>query len=133
MPEQVAMPFEVVSAKVYFNNLEATLAKPVHIEWNFALSRSVHHAAGHDKLSYSFMKSHKDLVGGEHHVFEGWDGVDGFYVASRCLEGTAESLPLLVSLLAIHTCVRHVGILPVDHIEEDRRTQQNLLGHLLKW
>ena len=92
------------------------------------------HAAGHDELADSFVKTHKNLVGGEDHVFETWGGSDGFDLASGLLEGGTQSLPLPLGLLAIdRSLLRHVGVFLIDDVKIGRRTQQDALCHLLEW
>ena len=89
------------------------------------------HVAGHDELAQSFVKTDKDLIGGEDHIFEAWGGSDGLDLASSMFQSGMKSLPLLLRLGVIDRGVpRHVGIFLVDDVEIGRGAQEDLFWHV---
>jgi hypothetical protein len=66
--------------------------------------------------------SHKDLIGGEYHVFELPDRVDGFYLQPGLLQRTTQVLPLMLRPDAIDRQA-HVRVLRFAHIEKRRRAE----------
>jgi hypothetical protein len=94
----------------------------------------MHHPAGHDELPYSIVKTYKSLIGGEDHIFEAGSRRDGFHLASGLLKSGTQSLPLLLGLLAIHrNILGHVRVFLIDDLKIGRRTQQDVLRHLMEW
>jgi len=134
MPKQIAVAFESIIAQIDVEHLVAPLAVPLHIEPDFALARGIQHAAGNDELAHALMPSHKNLVRGEHHVFEAGNRIDGFDHASALLQRRAQSLPLAQRPLAIDGRVaRHVRVFGVNHVEVSWRAQQDAVGRFLRF
>ncbi len=125
------MAFQVVGAKIDLDDLEPALAVPIHIEGTSRCREACTMRLGTMNLPTPFVKTHKDLIGGEDHVFEARGGSDGFDLASGSLEGGTQSLPLPLGLLAIHRNLRrHVWVFLIDDVKVGRRTQQDMLCHL---
>src|SRR5450631_782755 len=125
----------MVVAVVEVDHLVVPRAEPVRIKRYFALSRSVHHAAGHDKFSVSDFLAGENLIGGEDHIFETLDCIDEFDLTSVLLQNATERFPLAARFHSVHcgfsrpfgklrAC--HVRVFLIDDIEIIRRTEQDL-------
>jgi len=118
MPEKVAVAFEKIFAEIDFDHAIIVRATPVFVESDFALTGWVDHATGNDKFPISGLFAGEDLVGGEDHVLETFDGIDGFDGASVLLQNVAEILPLAARFGAIHRMLaQHVRIFLIHYIE----------------
>ena len=63
-------------------------------------------------------RADEDLVGREDHVFESFDGSDGFDFTSVLLQDVTESVPLAAGFHAVHgDFTGHVGVFLIDYIE----------------
>jgi hypothetical protein len=78
MPEQITVAFEVFTPEVELDHLVIMPLAPIDIIGDLALAGLVNHAAGDDELSVSSLLAGKKLIGGEDHVFETLDWIDGF-------------------------------------------------------
>ena len=80
MPNEIALAFEVLAGQVQFDDFVSLTAKPLHVERHFPLAGSRAHLARDNELPNFFVASHEDLVGGKNHIFEIFDGVNGFHL-----------------------------------------------------
>ena len=79
------MTLQAIVAEFQVDDLVTAFSEPFDIEGHLALARGVHHTTGHDEPLESLLVADEDLVGGEDHVFEVGDCVDGFNFASTLL------------------------------------------------
>ena len=130
IPEQIAMAFEVVvwrKARSITRKLRAAnhCVKYGHL----AITGWMPHAAGNDELSVSCFLADENLIRGEHHVFESWDGIDDMDLAAVLLHYATESFPLGARFRAVHLrLLGHVRIFYIHHIEIIRWTHEHV-GH----
>ena len=101
MPEQVAVAFEKVAAVTDLDDAIATRLAPFDVEGDFSLSRRIHHPAGDDEVTKSRFLANEELVGGEDHILEPFDGIDRFNRASVLLQNTTEIFPLSARFRAV--------------------------------
>src|SRR5437660_1087340 len=127
MPEQIAVAFEIVVAVVEFDQFVAVRTAPGRIKRHFALTRWIHHAAGHGEFAVTTFLADENLIGGEDHIFEAFDWVDGFDFTSLLMQDATESLPLAARFRTVHLRVfHHIRVFLIDDIEKIRGTEQDL-------
>src|SRR5579872_2295646 len=85
MPYEIAVAFQIVIAKLEINDPVVTGAEPLSEIWDFALTGFVDHPAGDDEFPVSGFFADEDLIRGEDHVFETFDRIDDFDIASVLL------------------------------------------------
>jgi hypothetical protein len=86
MPEQIAVAFQALAAKINRNDPVITLAKPVHVMGDFALARGMFHLAGNNKFADTFMMADEDGVGRENHIFKISDRINSLNLQSCLLQ-----------------------------------------------
>jgi hypothetical protein len=83
----------------------------------------------------SIFLADENLIRGEDHVFETFDGIDDFDIASVLSQSTTQSVPLAASPLRVHRGfpqpfgklrAGHIRVFLIDHIEIIRGTKQDL-------
>ena len=118
MPQKIAVSLEEIFAEIDFDDAIVAHATPVFIKRNFALAGGINHAAGHDEFPISGFFTGEYLIGGENHVLETFNGIDGFDGASALLQNATEILPLTARFHAID-CLRaqHVRIFLIHNIK----------------
>lgn len=126
VPEKIAVALEEVFSEIDFDHAIIARATPVFVKRDFALAGGIDHSAGHDKFPISGFFAREDLVGGEDHILETRDGIDGFDDTSILLQNATEILPLSACFGAIHRMfARHVRIFLIHYIEIIRWTHEH--------
>src|SRR5438128_794508 len=96
MPEQVAMPLQIIFAEIQLDHLVATIPEPCNVVRHFALTRGISHSAWNDELP-RFTLADKDLIVGEDHILEISNRIQNFNRETSTYECGLDRFPLFAS------------------------------------